>query len=509
MKKGIWILVIVAVAAGIFLFSGQKKETAPQSQAVAEYKDEIVFCQGNDLMTMDISIGMQERSCSLTNNMFDSLFTFDEKMNVIPELATEYKWLDDKTLEVKVRQGVKFHDGSDMTIQDVKFSMDHINEVGYLFGATYDSTEVVDDSTIRIKLKTPNAAFLNLIAVPYAAIVSEKAYAADPKGFGQKPIGTGAYKLKEFKEGDYYTLERFDDHWAGPAKTRLLTMRIIPETAQRIILLETGEVDAAYEIPPSSARGIKENSKLQLLTCDSMKIVSFTMNCSSKGPMGNVLVRRAMQYAIDRQTIVDSLLYGYGRVVNSMIPLNAVEYVAQGEYSYDVEKAKELLKEAGYENGLKLSIWTDAVQINTETSQVLQNQLAKVGVDLSIIVQDINTTSTQIKAGTDFDSLLDFFNATTGHADQVFKRVFLSTSSSNWANYRNLDYDKMYEKQSATPSGPERDELTAKLNEFVVDDAPLLPLYGEEKIVGANAGLEGIKLSPIGSHEYRLAVVKK
>lgn len=511
MKKHLVLIIIaiVVIVGGIWYNSQAKDKEMSNVSGNADLKDTIVYCQGNDLTTMDIHTGMQERACALTNNMFDSLFTFDDNMNIVPELAESYKWLDDKTLEVKIRKGVKFHDGTTMTPDDVVFTMDHINEVGSLLAGNYDRTEIVDDQTVRIKLKAPSPSIVNLLSVTYAAVIPKKAYTADPKGFAKKPIGTGPYKLKEFKEGDYYTLERFDDYWKEPAKTKYLTMKVVPETAQRVILLETGDVDVAYEIPGSSVKRIKDNKDLQVITCASMKVITLSFNCASKGPIGNVKVRRAIQSAIDKKTIVDAILYGYGTVANSIIPTNAKEYMEQENYKFDLEAAKKLLAEAGYSKGFKLRLWTDASQTNTETAQVLQSQLAKIGIELSIVVQDPNTTFSLLKAGEDYDIILDFFNLVASHADHVYKRILYSTSNSNWSNYKNPEYDKLYTQYSTTPEGPERTALQKKVNDFFVRDVPVISLYNETKIIGAAASLKGFKTSPVGSHEYQFATVEK
>ncbi|QTX32628.1 ABC transporter substrate-binding protein [Aminithiophilus ramosus] len=477
--------------------------------AAAAYKDEIVYCQGNDLTTMDISIGIQERACALTNNMFDSLFTFDEDMNVICDLAESYRWLDDTSLEVKIKKGITFHNGAAMTPEDVAFSMDHINERGSLFAGNYVGTDIVDDATVVIRLKAPNPPLVNLLAVPYAAVLPKDVYTADPKAFAQKPVGTGPYKLKEFKEGDYYTLERFDDYRGTPAKTKLLTLRIVPEAAQRLILLETGEVDVAYEIPASSVSRIEGDRNLKIITSDSMKIVTLNLNSGSSGPLGNRLVRKAIQSAIDKQIIIDAFLYGYGKAVNSTIPESAKEYAVQEDYRYDPEAAKKLLAEAGYPDGFKMTIWTDSNQTNTEISQVLQNQLSKVGIDLSIVVQDPNTTFSRLKAGDDFDMILDFFNLVSAHADQVYKRLLYSTSSSNWSNYKNPEYDAAYDLYAGTPEGERRDERRAAVNDFFIKDVPIIALYNETKIIGAAKTLEGFRTSRIGSHEYHEATIEK
>ena len=161
MKKSVLIALAAVIVCGVGYLAltpdggGSSSEEAQpaQVQENAKYKDTIVFCQGNDLVTMDIITGIQERSISLTNNIFESLFGFDDALNVVPVLAEEYEWLDGKSLKVKIRSGVKFHDGSEMTARDVKYTMDSIDEAGTLFAGSYDRTDVVDDHTVVIRMK--------------------------------------------------------------------------------------------------------------------------------------------------------------------------------------------------------------------------------------------------------------------------------------------------------------------------------------------------------------------
>lgn len=502
-KKFLIGLVVVAVAAAAFFALSSKKE---QEQTAAGLKDTITFCQGNDLTTMDASIGQQERAYTLTNHIFDPLFTHDADMKVIPCLALSNKWLDDKTLEITLREGVKFQDGSTMTPEDVKFTMDLINKRGALFVGNYESC-TVDGSKVIIKLKKPNPALVSILTLPQASILPQKIYEKDPDGFAKKPVGTGPYKLKDFAEGDYYTLERFDDYWGTPAKTKYLTMKIVPEPAQRTILLETGKVDAAYDIPGNDIKRVQENNDLQILTGDSMKIILMEMNTQSKGPLGKAKVRKAIECAIDKKNIVDSLLYGYGNVSSNIVPASAQDYMDYQSNTFNLEQAKKLLAEAGYPNGFTTSIWTNSNQTNTEISQVLQSQLSKVGIKLNIVVQDDNTSFTRIEGGQDFDMILDFWQTNTGHADYVFNGMLLSTSVNNFARYKNPKFDEVYKEYASTGEGEKRQELLKQLYGFLTTDVPIIGLYSEKKVVAATKALEGVKISQIGAHEYQDAVL--
>jgi peptide/nickel transport system substrate-binding protein len=257
--------------------------------------------------------------------------------------------------------------------------------------------------------------------------------------------------------GDHYTLERFDDYWGGPAKTKTLTMSIVPEAGQRTIMLETGEIDAAYEIPYVDAEKIKENKDLQFLSTPSMKIVMFYVDCTSDLPINNKLVRQAMEYAIDKQAIVDTVCYGYGKVADAVVPDSVFEYKkVENPHTYNVEKAKELMKEAGAENGFKIDIWTPGTQTNTEVCQVVQDQLSAIGITSEIMVQDANTIDARQHAGDHYGLSLHFFSCNSGHAEYTLSNILPTGTMRNNSRFSSQEYDDAYYKWLETTDETQR-----------------------------------------------------
>lgn len=507
MKKLLCVTIAVLMML-MFGCSANTNDSTEDENEDSEYKDTIVFCQGNDITTLDGSIGLQERAVALTNHIFDPLFATDENFQLVPNLATSYEWEDDSTtLKIVLRQGVKFHDGSDMTADDVKFTLDLLQERGATFAGNYKDTEIVDDYTVLLHLNHPNPALVYTLTMPQTCILPSDAY--DPESFATNPIGTGPYKLYDFAEGDYYTLERFDDYWGEPAKTKYLTLRIVPEPSQRTILLETGEVDAAVGIPFNDIERLKSNSDLQILSSPSMKVVLMELDCSSTGPVGNPLIRRAIECAIDKQTIIDSLLSGYGELAKSIVSPYAVDYREQSINSYDPDLAKQLMTEAGYPDGFEVELFTNSDQINGEIAQVMQSQLSQVGITLNITVQDDNTTFSMVENGDPYDMILDFFQTTSCHADYVFNNMLTSTSFNNYSRYCSDEFDETYQEYASTAEGSEREALLDKLYELIQRDTPAISLYVENKIVVCSSKLEGIYVSPTGANEYQNATVRK
>lgn len=485
--------------------AGPSGSAEPTERAI---KDEIVFAQGSDLTTMDPHKGMQERAYSLTNNIFDPLVTFDSDMKIQPCLATSWQWLEDNcVLEMKLRQGVKFQNGEDFTAEDVVFNADRLQELNHVFGDSYVKTEAVDDYTVRFYLSTPKPSLLNALTDPMCSMIPKDYFEADPDGFAAKPIGTGPYMLKEFSSGDYYTLERYDGYWGGPAKTKYLTLRIVPESGQRVMLLETGEVDVAYEIPYNSVSTIEGNDDLQLLQTPSMKIVMLYFNTQSSGPASNPLVRKAVESAIDKQAIVNAVCYGYGTPTYSICPSNVTDYVELPGNHYDVARAKELMTQAGYPDGCDLTIWSNSNQANTELCTILQSQLKEIGINLNIVVQDDNTTNTLRNAGEDFGIILHFFSCNIGHADYVLYWTLKSGNYSDFSRFNNPEYDKTYLTWEKTAEGADRQKLLEKLYSIEQENLPEIPMYNDVKLIGATKNLEGMQLSQIGAHEYQNAVV--
>lgn len=521
MKKLISLLLATTMAISLAGCGGQPSaETekqggdTPKTESVAadrKAKDEIVFAQSSDLTTMNPYIGTQERAYSLTNHMYNTLLVYDSEMNMSNSLAESYEWVDDLTLKIKLQPDVKFHNGDPLTAEDVIFTFEKRAERGSAFKEYIDvpNMKAEDDLTVIVPFTSPHPSFIYQLTDPAFGIVPKKYFeSVGEEGFAKAPIGSGPYKLKEYVTGDYYTLERFDDYWGEPAKTKYLTMRIIPEAGQRTIMLETGEIDVAYEIPYVDAAKIKDNEDLQFLETPSMKIVMFYANVESASPLHDNRVRQAIEYAIDKEGIVQAVCYGYGTPAYAIVPEVVTEYLPVKEpHVYDLEKAKALMKEAGCEDGFSMELWTSSVQTNTEICQVVQEQLAAINIKAEILVQDANTIDTRIDNGDDFGMELHFYSCNSGHAEYTLSNILPTGMMRNDSRFSNEEYDTAYYEWLVTVDEKKRAELLEFMYELQNTETPVIPLYNEVKILGATKNLEGFELSRIGAHKYNNAVV--
>ena len=372
-----------------------------------------------------------------------------------------------------------------------------------------DNLEAKDDHTVIMHFMTPHPSFIYQLTDPAWGIMPKNYFEeVGEEGFAKAPIGSGPYKLKEYVTGDYYTLERFEDYWGGPAKTQYLTMKIVPEAGQRTIMLETGEIDVAYEVPYVDAAKIIDNDDLQFLSTPSMKIVMFYLNTQSATPLSDKRVRQAIEYAIDKEAIVQAVCYGYGTVAYAIVPESVTEYKAVKEpHVYDLEKAKALMAEAGCADGFSMEIWTSSTQTNTEICQVIQEQLAAINIDAEILVQDANTIDARIDAGDEYGMSLHFYSCNSGHAEYTLSNILPTGMTRNDSRFSSAEYDEAYYKWLVTVDEAERDELLTTMYEIQNDETPVIPLYNEVKILGATKNLEGLELSMIGAHQFENAVV--
>ena len=418
----------------------------------------------------------------------------------------------DTSYTFHIRRGVKFHDGSEVKAEDVKFSLDRaINSAAVSYIVDFiDKVDVVDDYTVNVELKAPYAPALRNLSVPFAAIVPKAVVEADEEAFKLHPIGTGPYKFVEWKQGDSVTLERFDDYYAGPAETQKLVMKVIPEASQRTIALETGEVDLAYDLLPNDLEKVRSNSDLQLFEAPSLTCYYISMNMN-KAPYDDQKVRDAVNYAIDRQLIIDTIASGSGEPADAIIAPAVFGYFSPGAYEYDPEKAKSLLAEAGYPNGFETSIWVNDNQTRVEVCQAVQAMLQDVGITCNIEVMEFGSFISRTSAG---EHDMGYFGWVTSTTDADYTYYSLEHSSQqgaagNRSFIGDPEVDKLIETGRTSADESVRlkayEDLAVKLKE-VNNNAPI---YYSTITAGANAKVEGFVMDPIGYHKLEHVKVAK
>lgn len=325
------------------------------------------------------------------SNVFDVLIRVDnEGKALVPGLAESWEVSEDALTYTFRLRAAKFSDGSPVTSEDAAYSLARIRDSELSLWA--DSYKIIadmqtpDPQTLVITLSGPSAPFLSTLAMPGASIVSKAAMeAAGPEAFAEAPIGSGAFMLAEWRRGDRVILAKNPEYWdAANVSLDGVEWISVPDDNTRMLAVQAGELDAAIFVPFSRVAELQADPDLTVVINASTREDHLLLNHESE-PLNNPMVREALDYAIDKQAIIDTITFGIGEVANSYIPKGALYYTADnGARAYDPEKAKALLAEAGVE-GLAFSYVVNAGnEVDEQIAVLLQQQLAAVGVTLNL-----------------------------------------------------------------------------------------------------------------------------
>lgn len=322
--------------------------------------------------------------------VYNSLLRYDEKLTLHPELAESWEAAPDGlSLTLRLRQGVKFHNGRELTAEDVVANLKRAKDKatgGHLFNMTQtvESAEALDTYTVKITYSGPTPEMYDTMT---------RLYVIAPESFEElkrKGIGTGPFKLVEWQPGEHVKFQRHPEYWEqGKPYVDELILKPFNDVEAMVIALESGTVDLIEGVP---FKDVKRLSTAFTIVKGHEGATFYTLYCSPKlKPFDDVRVRQAMQYALNRQAIVDTVLYGTSRVTTSVFPPTSLAFDPKFDqyYSFDLEKAKELITQAGYPNGFEATVLaTTAYPEFAEMAQILKSDLAKIGVNLTIEILD-------------------------------------------------------------------------------------------------------------------------
>ena len=440
---------------------------------------------------------------SVMTNVFEGLVFRGPDLKLQPGLATEWKWIDDDTLQFKLRKGVKFHNGEPFNADAVVFTFERLlgeeGAKGPQQGnyASIERVEKVDDYTVNFHMKTKDPVILTKLA-GYGAVIVPPGYIKEhgDEYFDKHPVGTGPYKVVEYKQDDHITLEKFDDYWRGAPKIDKITYRFIPEEATRIAELTTGRVDIST-ISPSQVDNVKGSAFLQIVTADSPTVRGLRFDVS-KPPVDDVRVRRAIAHAIDAQAIIDTILKGYGkRIATFQSSLSFGNDPSLEPYPYDPEKAKQLLQEAGVQPGTRLTlsyIGTDAVF--GEIAQAVQSYLKNVGLEVELKTYETNTFFNDIIPNAKAGHL--YYEGWGGWTLDFDNTAYLLYGKGQFWNptFYDEEVQRLLEAERSTYDQDERLEIFKKLDRRLYELVPTVPLYQDVTIWAVNKRVQNFAPPP-------------
>lgn len=420
-------------------------------------------------------------------NVFEGLTRIGAGGEVLPALAESWTVSDDGTVYTfKLRTGAKFHDGTPFSADDVKFSLDRaraedsVNAQKALFAAI-GSVDVVDPATVKVTLKNQQGSFLYNLGWGDAVIVSPKT--ADTNK--ENPVGTGPFKFSAWAKGSSITIVRNPDYWGTPVALEKAEFRIIPDAAAAVPALLSGDVQALPNFNLGDAIPQVEADPRFKIVIGATEGETVLSTNNKKPPFDNLKVRQAIAHTLDRKAIIDGASSGLGTPIGSHFsPANAAYVDLTGTYPHDPAKARELLKEAGFENGFKATLKLPPVAYARDGGQIIASQLREIGIDLEIIPVEWADWLDQVFTRKDYD--LSIVSHTEPNDIDIYSR------KDYYFNYDNPAFDKVIEELNLTSDEARRTELFQQAQKILADDAVNGFLFELPKIGIWDAKVEGL-----------------
>lgn len=435
--------------------------------------------------------------------LYNALFAIDVKGQVTGELVDNWETPDSKTYTLKLRKGVKFHDGTDFNAESVKLNIERILDPATkafyrseLNGVA--SVEVVDEYTVRLRLKAPDATLPGRLSDSAGWIVSPAAVKKWGDQFATHPVGTGPFELVEWVKDDHLTLKRFEGYWEKDEQGNQLPyldgvfFRPIPDATVMLTSLRTGNLDLIESILPSDLATVKSDQNLAVVEGPGSLQVLWLNN--EKPPFNNKALRQAVAWAIDQDGIQKAVYYGTGSPGKYLLPPDSWAFDSKGKfYSRDVAKVKEKLAEGGQPSGLKFTALVNNLTVDLQYSQAIKGQLAEVGIDMEIQPL-VSTVNADRRLSGDFQG--SFSNLTAaGDPDGSISRYVRTGAGVNRVRYSNTKVDGLLDKALEVTSQKERQTLYYQIQEMVLEDSPLVFIHHDSNLQTMNKKVQGFEPS--------------
>lgn len=480
------VLAAMMLAASFTAFAESEKLSADENPLVTD-QDTVVISLASDLESLDPIIISTIVTNEVMSNAYESLVNYDLQGNVEPGIAKEWTYDEDTlTYTITLRDDVYFHDGTLLTADDVAFSLELGRQTGrFSLSCNYiDTIEVIDPTTLKVKLTTNYSPFLYFVAINLDIIC--KATYEEYGDLSQVENGTGPYRMVEYTPGDRVVFEAFDQYYGEKPAIQNLIFKIIPDANTQMLALENGEINLSRDFSMNNIDNILANPQLDIYSGESGNVYYVGMNQSFE-PFQDVRVRQAINYAIDREFIMEVCEEGYAEPANSIANKGMLGYTEDATYyEYNPEKARELLAEAGYADGLTIPSILCREGKFKSAAEVIQEDLAAVGITTEIDVRDANGFSDDFKKG-NFALCVTSLNLS-----QDAHHATMSFTSTGYLNYFSIsdpELDAMAEEAAQEQDTEKRIAIYHDMLCKVADDALYAPLYYPQKVWAVTSGL--------------------
>ncbi|MBV1758204.1 MAG: ABC transporter substrate-binding protein [Dethiosulfatibacter sp.] len=511
-KKSICIISLILIAMMLFTGCGQAggndvtttgnsaTPTESETEAVAKRTDLNLGAIGEP-KTLDPTQISDLVVFYVTHQIYNHLIDNRTDGNLVPGVAESWTYSDDGTeITFKLRQGVKFHNGDTMTADDVVYSFETAIASAFTKGVTavMDSVSKVDENTVVLKLKHSYGPIEYCVASSQIPILNKKAHEADPEGYARSPIGTGPYKFVEWKSGDKIILTAFDDYYKGAPAIKDVTFKIIIDGSTAVVALENGEIDIIDTPPKTDRQNLIDNPDIAYYETEIASTVFMAINHNSE-LFSNKKLREAVSYAIDKESLIIGAVEGIGTALETPMAKSTFGWPEDFKNKqYDVEKAKQLLIEAGYPDGLDIVLKTNESATYFKPTEVIQDQLRQIGINASISKMERGAFWDDILTKRDYDIVVSAATATYPDADYIYSTFHsrMVTEGRNYFNYSNPVLDDLLERGRLSNDQEERKQIYREICELFEEDVISIPLYTYMTPIAANKDLKGVMAHP-------------
>ncbi|MCC6306144.1 MAG: ABC transporter substrate-binding protein [Rhodobacteraceae bacterium] len=498
---------LVPAAAALAVAAGAVAATGTAAQ-------ELRIGYSADVPTLDPGNHRNRFAEGVILNIHDALVARTDDMAVVDELIEGWTQIDALTYEARLRRGVRFHSGDEMTAEDVKFTFDRLTKEGFMGGQTSPrksllgplaDTEIVDPHTVRFHLSAPWPILRAYL--PFQQIVSKRfVEATGTEGMATHTNGTGPFRLVEWRRGEAIILERFDDYYGGapdlppvgPAGVERVIFRIIPESASRVAALLAGEVDIIDNLPVTDIPVVEANPATRVMTTNGTRSFFVDLN-NAVPPFNDVRVRQAANMAIDRDLIVERVLGGLAVPLNGLISPQSYGYNADlPPWSYDPDRVRALLGEAGFPDGVDVTLDVDPA--NRENAEAVAAMLTQNGIRTTVQVWELNVMDATWREENAAGRNMRYRSWGDGALDPVgiFDPVLRTGGRGNFSRYSNAEVDALLAAAESETDVARRSRMYQDAQAIVREEAPLLFLWLPRDIYGVSARLSGWRPSPRG-----------
>ncbi len=459
----------------------------------ASAKDMLVIDFVGEPNSLDPHVQWNPDSFNVYRNIFDNLITRDDEGKIVPQIATEWKYLSDTEIEFKIRGNVKFHDGKPLTADDVVFSIKRITDPKFASPQLSQFNQIKgavakDPTTVMV---TTNGPYPVLLAqLTKLSIVPKHVVEAESKDeFNLNPVGSGPYKFDHWTRGVEVVVTRNDDYWGPKGAFPKVSFRAVPDAATRVANLLAGTSDLVTNIDSDLANQIKASGQAKVVAARTERVAYFAMNVT-KPPFDDPNMRLAAAEAIDKEGIVNGILGGYERPVPELASPAHVGWVDGIKAPpYDPENARKLVAEAGDKAKREFSILTAPVY-DQRIVQAIQQMLTDVGFKPKIEMTDMGNWLQQMQSGPQSIPQSAFSRWSCGCQDADGIMYPILHSSSGWANVKDAEVDKALDEARSVIDTDKRIALYKTVHEIVAKQNYIVPLYQASVIYGAAKGVE-------------------